>query len=183
MRFEVFRMQQGVRRIRKGYLVVRSASRETASCIIVNMAIRLPRCPADGYTARYPEEQFCPYDTGSAGGLVVQRLSASPKEINLGMDADHPIVAGDLIQNPLYESGTKLHFAVKGESENPVSRKWDSEDFIRAIKWHGGLIDADVSAQTDVLLTGKYANEETRKARELGVKVLRQYEVFDFLRQ
>lgn len=183
MRFEVFRLQQGVRRIRKGYLVVRSASRETAGCIIVNMAIRLPRCPTDGYTARYPEEQFCPYDTGSAGGSQVQRLSAIPKATNLGMDPNYPIVAGDLIQNPLYESETKLHFAVKGDPDSPLARKWGFEDFIKAIKWHGGLIDADVSAQTDVLLTGKYAMDDTRKARELGVKVLRQYELFDFLRQ
>jgi hypothetical protein len=183
MRFEAFQLRQGSRRVRKGYLVVRSAGRETASCIIVDMAIRLPRCPGDGYTARYPEERFCPFCTGSAGGARVQRLSAIPKETNLGMDPENPIVAGDLIQNPLYESGRELHFAVKGDTESPLSEKWKTEDFIAAIKWHGGLVDADLTAQTDVLLAGKYAMDETRRARELGVRVLRQYEVFDFLRQ
>ncbi|MHC4250920.1 MAG: BRCT domain-containing protein, partial [Planctomycetota bacterium] len=183
MRFEAFQFRQGNRRVRKGYLVVRSAGRETANCIIVNMAIRLPRCPGDGYTARYPEERFCPFCTGSAGGARVQRLSAIPKETNLGMDPQNPIVAGDLIQNPLYESGRELHFAVKGDTESPLSDKWKTESFIAAIKWHGGLVDADLTAQTDVLLAGKYAMDETRRARELGVRVLHQYEVFDFLRQ
>ena len=183
MRFEVFRFRQGNRRVRKGYLTVRNTGRETSSCIIVDMAIRLPRCPADGYTARYPEEQFCPYCTGSKGGARVQRLSGAPKETNLGMDQQNPIVAGDLIQNPLYDQNKKLHFAVKGDSEDPVSQKWKDQDFIAAIKRHGGVIDADVSAQTDVLLVGKCAMDAVRKARELGIRVLHQYEVFDFLRQ
>ena len=183
MRFEAFQLRQGSRRVHKGYLVVRSASRETASCIIVNMAIRLPRCPADGYTARYPEERFCPFCTGSKGGSRVQRLSAIPKETNLGMDPQNPLVAGDLIQNPLYQSGRDLHFAAKGDAESPLSDKWKAEDFIEAIKWHGGIVDAELTAQTDVLLAGKYAMDDVRKARELGVKILRQYEVFDFLRQ
>jgi len=183
MRFEVFRFRQGNRRIRKGYLTVRNTGRETSSCIIVDMAIRLPRCPADGYTARYPEEQFCPHCTGSKGGARVQRLSGAPKETNLGMDQQNPIVAGDLIQNPLYDPGQKLHFAVKGEAEDPVSRKWKDQDFIAAIKRHGGVVDADVSAQTDVLLVGKCAMDAVRKARELGIRVLHHYEVFDFLRQ
>ena len=183
MRFEVFRFQQGNRRIRKGYLTVRNTGRETSSCIIVDMAIRLPRCPADGYTARYPEERFCPYCTGSKGGARIQRLSGAPKEANLGMDQKNPIVAGDLVQNPLYDPGKKLHFAVKGEAEDPVSRKWKDADFIAAIKRHGGVVDADVSAQTDVLLVGKCAMDAVRKARELGIRVLHQYEVFDFLRQ
>ena len=183
MRFEVFQFRQGIRRVHKGYLAVRSVGRETASCIILNMAIRLPRCPGGGYTARYPEERFCPYCTGSAGGARVQRLSAIPQEVNLGMDPENPIVAGDLIHNPLYEPGRKLHFAVKGEAESSLAREWKTEDFIAAIKWHGGVVDADLTAGTDVLLAGKYAMDATRMARELGIRILRQYEVFNFLRQ
>ncbi|MHC4507316.1 MAG: BRCT domain-containing protein, partial [Planctomycetota bacterium] len=144
---------------------------------------RLPRCPAGDYTASQPEELFCPYHAGAGGaGARAQLLKAIPKEVNMGMKVEDPIVVGDLVGNPFFEPGKRLHFAVKGDPDNPVVREFKTEDFVAAIRWHGGIIDADLGAQTDVLLTGKYAADDVRKARELGVDILRQYETFDFLR-
>ena len=184
MRFEVFQLRHGDRRVHKGFLVVRSLGRETASCIIMDKAIALPRCPADGYTARHPEEQFCPYDSGGeAGGLHVQELSSPPKMGNMGMNLNDPIVVDDLVQNPLFAPGRKLHFAVKGDSDNPVHKSYKMEDFVAAVRWHGGVVDPELSAETDVLVAGKYAMEDVRKAREFGIRVLYQYELVDFLRK
>ena len=178
MRFEVFQLRNGGRRVRKGFVDVRSVDRETASCIIIDRKIRLPRCPACGYIGRYPEEQFCPNCTG--GGILFQRLRASPRESSLGMNPSDPIVVGDLIQNPLFDAGRKLRFAVKGD---PLHTNFRTEDLMTAIRWHGGVIDSDVGAQTDVLLAGKWATEESRKASELGIHVLYHYELFHFLRK
>ena len=183
MRFEIFQLRQGGRCMVKGFIIVRDVGRETASCIIMDKAIRLPRCPAGDYTATQPEELFCPYHAGAGGaGSQAQLLKAIPKEVNMGMNLEDPIVVGDLVRNPFFEPDQRLHFAVKGDPDNPVVRQFKTEDFVAAIRWHGGIIDPDLGARTDVLLTGKYAVDDVRKARELGVRVLRQYETFDFLR-
>jgi hypothetical protein len=178
MRFEVFQLRNGGRRVRKGFVDVRSVDRETASCTIIERKIKLPRCPSCGYVGRYAEEQFCPNCTG--GGILFQRLRASPRESSLGINPSDPIVVGDLIQNPLFDPGMKLRFAVKGD---PLHTDYRTEDLMTAIRWHGGVIDSDVGAQTDVLLAGKWATEESRKASELGIHVLHHYELFNFLRK
>jgi len=180
MRFEVFQVRRGGRRAHKGYLVVRSTGRETANCIILEQAVNLGRCPSCGYTARLPEETNCPYCTGSGQGLHIQRLSASPRAAVIGMTPDDPIVAGDLVQNPFLEPGKQLRIAVKGD---PLHPSYKTEDLIAAVRWHGGIVDAEVGAGTDILLAGKWATEETRRARELGIRVLHHFEVFDFLRK
>ncbi|MHC4504918.1 MAG: hypothetical protein ACYTFI_16565, partial [Planctomycetota bacterium] len=152
MRFEVFQLRQGGRRVVKGFVIVRDVGRETASCIIMDKAIRLPRCPTGDYTAAQPEELFCPYHAGAGGaGSRAQRLKAIPKEVNMGMKVEDPIVVGDLVGNPFFKPRKRLHFAVKGDPDNPVVREFKTEDFVAAIRWHGGIIDADLGAQTDVL--------------------------------
>ncbi len=178
MRFEVFQLRGGSRHVHKGYIDVRSVSRETSSCIIIERKIRLPRCPACGYIGTCPEEQFCPSCTG--GGILFQRLRASPRESSLGMNPHDPILVGDLLRNPLFDPDMELRFAVKGD---PLHTSFGTEDLMAAIRWHGGVIDPDVGAQTDVLLAGKWATEESRKARELGIRVLHHYELFNFLRK
>ena len=178
MRFEVFQLRNGGRHFHKGYIDVRSAGRETSSCIIIERSVRLPSCPSCGYVGRYPEQQFCPFCTG--GGILFQRLHPTPKETTLGMNPTDPIVVGDLVRNPLFDPDRKLRFAVKGD---PLHTNYKTEDLMSAIRWHGGMIDPDVGAQTDVLLAGKWATEESRKARELGIQVLHHYELFNFLRK
>jgi len=180
MRFEVFRVRQGGRRVRKGFVDVRVVDKETATCYILNQDIHLGRCPSCGYTARLPEEELCPYCTGSGQGLHVQRLSASPKMTVIEMNPDDPIIIGDKIQNPFFAPGESLKFAVKGE---PLSIQYKNEQLLSAIRWHGGAIEAEIGAGTDVLLAGKWAIEETRRARELGIEILHHYHVFDFLRK
>jgi hypothetical protein len=179
MRFEVFQLRRGGRHVRKGFIVVRSAGRETSNCIIMNKLVNLPRSAASGYTAELAEELFSPYDTGPGGGFEVERLRGSPKEIVMGMNAEDPIVEGDLIRNPLFEPNRQLHFAVKGD---PLHHKYGTEEILKAIRWHGGVIDPEINSQTDILLHGKWATEEVRRANQLGVQVMHQSEVFDFIR-
>ena len=179
MRFEVFRVREGGRRSRKAFIDVRVVERETAVCMILDQDINLGRCPSCQYTAQLPEEALCPYSTGSGQGLHVQRLSASPKMTAIKMNENDPIVIGDFVQNPFFAPKKSLHFAVKGE---PLSVQFKTEQILAAIRWHGGVVDAEVGAGTDALLAGKWAIEETRRAKELGIQVLHHYLVFDFMR-
>ena len=41
-------------------------------------------------------------------------------------------------------------------------------------------MEEDVSARTDYLVAGKWASDDVKKARELGVKVLYQFDLFEF---
>ncbi len=180
MRFEVFQLRHGQRRYHKGFVVVRSVRRQTANCIIYSREMKLPRCPGCGYTAELPEEMYCPFCTGREGGFHIQPLRASPKEVVLGMDPDDPIVPGDLIQNPFFDRGGALHIAVKGD---PLYPAYSIEDIQVAVRQHGGIVDPEVGSKTDILLAGRWAGEETRKANELGVRILRHFDVFHFLRR
>ena len=180
MYFEVFQLRHGSRRHRKGFIVVRSVKAEEANCIILNKEIRLPRCQGCGYTARLPEEMYCPYWTGSQGGFHVQRLKASPKEAILGMTPDDPIVAGDEIYNPFFNAKRQLHIAVKGD---PLYAEYATDYIMAEVRRHGAIVDPEVGAKTDILLSGRWAGEDRKRAQEFGVHVLGQYEVFDFLRK
>jgi hypothetical protein len=180
MRFAVFRIGGGGRRSHKGFIDVRVLERETSTCTILVRDTNLGRCPSCGYIATLPEETFCPYCTGGSQGLHVQRLSASPMMTQIKMNPNDPIVVGDLLRNPLFNPEKRLRFAVKGEA---LSSRYKEDDVLEAIRWHGGKIDSEIGAGTDVLLRGKWADEESRRARELGLKVLYHFEVFDFLRK
>jgi hypothetical protein len=180
MRFEVFRVRQGGRRAHKGFIDVRVTEKETSVCTILTRDVNLGRCPSCGYTASTPEEAFCPYCTGSGQGLHVQRLSAPPRMTEITMTPNDPVVVGDLVQNPFFAPNDSLRFAVKGD---PLSVQVKNEEILDAIRWHGGAIDAEIGAGTDVLLAGKWATEETRRAKDLGIQILHHYHLFDFLRK
>ncbi len=177
-RFEVFLIEQGNRRVHKGYLEVRSLEPETATCSILVHMVQMPRCPICGYVAHNRFEQYCPYCSGGETGFGLQRLSGSPKLVEVGMDRQNPIVAGDYVYNPFFDRDKRLRFAAKGQAVLP--EKFARDYVIDLVRWHGGIVEDDVSARTDYLIAGKWASEDVKKARELGVKVLFQFDLFEF---
>jgi hypothetical protein len=184
MRFEVFQLRQGERRVHKGYIVVRDVAPELSDCQVFDRDVSLPSCPGCGYTGRLPEERFCPYCAGggSAAGTKFQQLSGLSTKTTLGMKQHEPIIVGDLLHNPLFAPGRKLRIAVKGDQENPVHPDFPFQLFVNAVRRHGNILDEEVGAQTDLLLAGKFAQAHVRKARELGLRILHHSEVFNFLR-
>ena len=177
-RFEVFQIEQGNRRVHKGYLEVRSLGPETATCSILVHMVPMPRCPICGYVADNRFEQFCPFCSGGETNFGLQRLSGSPKLIEVGMNRQNPIVAGDYVYNPFFDREKRLRFAVKGQALLP--EKFGRDYVIDLIRWHGAIVEEDVSARTDYLVAGKWASDDVKKARELGVKVLYQFDLFEF---
>lgn len=180
MKFEVYQLRQGRQLARKGYLQVRKVDRETSICTILEREEKLPRCPACGFIAVYPEELFCPYCTGGKSGFQVQSLSAAPKIVEMGMDPDDPIVEGDRAYNPFFDPKERLYFALKGD---PLSDRYSAETVLATVRWHGAVVEQEVSARTNFLLAGKWASDDIKRARELGVKILHYTDVLEFLRQ
>ncbi len=176
--FEVFQIKGGNRRVHKGMIEVKTVDEETSAATILVREIRLPRCPNSGYAAMRPEERFSPYDSGGQSGLRVVKLQARPKEVIWGMNPDDPMAEGDLIYSPFFDPGSVLRFTVKGDDHIAYT----PEEIVRSIKWHGGIVDDEVTATTDYLVSQRWAQDPIKKARELGVPILYEFDVFRFLR-
>jgi hypothetical protein len=172
-RFEVYQVKGG-RDVHKGWIEVKEASQETATCVILHKKVLLPTDPGTSYVAKNPEERFSPYVT--RGDRKVQALNGPPKVVWWGLNQEDPIVSGDLIRNPFYHPRAPMRFFVDGE---PI--KYGKADVARIIKRYGGIVDDELSAGTDYLVAGKWAHESVKKAIELGVKVFYEFELFRFL--
>lgn len=180
-RFEVFRLMSGVYRVSKGFLEVRSVRAETATCTILERTVELPRCATCGYTARQPEEQYCPYCVGGSSGIGVLRLAAKPKVVTFGMNPENPIATGDSIWNPLFKPGKSMKVLYAGD---PLIPGKFSRQFIRnTVEWYGNEIVEDMGAHVDLVVAGRLAISTVEAARELGVDLIYEFELFPFLRR
>jgi len=180
MRFEVFQIRRGNRRVHKGHLEVKTAKPEVSICAILVREVRLPRCPVCGYTAEQPEERFCPRCTAPGTTQGAQRLSDSPKIVMRGKSGTDPIVKGDLLFNPFFSPKAKRRYAISGA---PLLKRKDySREAIKeAVKFYGNSVDESVSAKTDVLIALRGDVDIVKKAKELGIVVVYGFDLFRYL--
>lgn len=180
-RFEVFQIRAGVHRESKGFLEVKTVNPETSTCIMLERDIDFPRCPVCGYVAHLPEELYCPYCSGGTSGIGVQKLSASPKKVTIGINPDNPIAADDLVWNPLFGGAKGNTIVYKGD---PLLPNRFSRHFIEdIITWYGNGLEKDISAEVDLVVAGKLATDAVDAARELGIPIIYEFELFPFLRR
>ena len=188
MRFEVYQVRYGNRRVHKGYLEVKSVEPEVSTCSILVREVRLPRCPVCSYTAAEPEELYCPRHTEPGPNpQAYQRLSNSPKVVMIGQSDTDPVVKGDLVYNPLFSLRSGMRYAIVGEPL--VDRKYcDRFSVAKAVEFYGGTVDQSFTAETDVVialaLRGSEAGEAkdvVRRAEDMGVPILREFELFRYL--
>ncbi|HOX07763.1 MAG TPA: hypothetical protein PK280_15290 [Planctomycetota bacterium] len=189
MRFEVFQVRYGNRRVHKGFLEVKSTEPEVSTCSILVKEIRLPRCPICNYTAEQSEELYCPRCTAPGSPQAFQRLSGTPKVATVGQSETDPIVKDDLLYNPLFALRPGVRYAVVGEPlQAPVPRPPDDRvtpallDHIRkTVEFYGGKVVAEVNAETDVVIALRGAKEAVSRAEEMGIPVVREFEIFRYL--
>lgn len=180
-RFEVFQIRGGVDRQSKGFLETKTVNPETSTCTMIERNIELPRCPVCGYTAHLPEELYCPYCSGGTSGIGVQKLSASPKKIVLGVNPDNPIAVGDFIWNPLFGGSKGKVVVYKGDPllPNRFARVFIEE----TVRSYGNKLVEDISAEVKLLVAGRLAPDAVEAARELGIPIVYEFELFPFLRR
>ncbi len=189
MRFEVYQVRYGNRRVHKGYLEVKATEPEVSTCSILFREVRLPRCPICNYTADQPEEQYCPRCTAPGSPQAFQRLSGNPKVMMVGQSDTDPIVQGDLVYNPLFSLRPGTRFAVVGEPlRAPVPRPTDDrvtpklrEHIEQTVAFYGGRVVDEVTAETDVLLALRGAKDAVSRAEEMGIPVVHEFEIFRYL--
>jgi hypothetical protein len=192
-RFEVYQMRPGNRKIIKGYIEVKKADVSKSECLLVTRPVALPRDPLSDYVATMPEEGFSPKQESGKKGSSAQPLSGKPKLVVLGNDPKDPIVEGDLIQNPFFNTKKTLSFYIAGSKEiandrqkSAIRYKWT--EIKAVIEAYGGKVFAQPDVGCDYMVAQKSPSEGTdaerdefTRAKDLGIPVVYEWELFRFL--
>ncbi len=179
MRFEVFQVRRGNKRVHKGYLEVKTSHPEVSSCAILVNEVHLPRCSICGYTATNVREAYCPRCTRPGTSQGAQRLR-DVKIVVLGKSVTDPIVKGDLLFNPFFSPAGVKRYAVSGQPLIMRHRDYSVKAIKKAIQFHGNVVDEKLSAKTDVLVALR-GGEDRKRAMELGIKIVYGWQLFRYL--
>jgi len=192
-RFECYALRPGHRKVIKGYLEVKKAGVSKSECIIVRRPVALPKDPLSDYVANQPEEMFSPYQESGRKGSSAQPLQGKPKMAILGSDPKDPIVEGDFIQNPFFDTKKSLTFYIAGAKEiqnerqkSAIRYRWTE---IKAmIEAYGGSVSANADTNCNYMIAQKNPSEgndqekaEFVRAKDLGLPVIYEWELFRFL--
>jgi hypothetical protein len=180
MRFEVYQVRFGNRRVHKGYVEVKSVESEVSTCGILVREVVLPRCPICSYTASQPEEQYCPRCTAPGSPQAYQRLIGSPKVVIMGSSLTDPIVKGDLLYNPLFSPSGSRRFVIVGEGL-VEGRDYEKANVERVVKNYGGQVDKELVSGTDAVISLRGGKDVVLRAQELGIPIVREHELFRYL--
>jgi NAD-dependent DNA ligase len=96
------------------------------------------------------------------------------------VDSTDPIVKGDLIASPFYDKHKTMNFVLVGK---PKNERYSLDELVRRIEEEGGRVDKSISIDTDFMVAMEEADqsEEFAKAVQLGVIVMREQELMEFL--
>jgi hypothetical protein len=156
-----------------------------------------PVCPQCGWEAYLEEMSHCPYCFLGDSHNEVQQLDKSVKTVlNKAENAFLPVSVGDRLSNPYFSSNRPLIFVLGSET---VRR--NRQELKAFIEENGGTVlepqlllrrPDDLSAvpvyfdvqssEVNYLIpgTGPDANNLLKRARELGIRVMREEEIFEF---
>ncbi len=92
-------------------------------------------------------------------------------------DRNDPLIDGDLIHNPVWDSDRVRTFAIRGDF-----RRFSRGELARFIEEAGGRIDTEPKVGTDFLVAGAAAETWTEAAVKLGVSILSEDQLLDYIR-
>ncbi len=119
----------------------------------------------------------------SKGRVEVLKVESDFSEVAVleNLDRFNPISAGDQITSPFFDQSDVPHFVFAGEVA--TNGKYSVEDMVRKIELFGGVVSTSVALDTDfvVAVKGYEETEEYDLARDLGVTILREQELLDFI--
>ncbi|MGE4619870.1 MAG: BRCT domain-containing protein [Planctomycetota bacterium] len=119
----------------------------------------------------------------SKGRVEVLTISDQFSEVAIleNHDRFNPISLGDMIASPFYDQADIPMFVFAGESA--TNGRYSLEDMGRKIELFGGVVSDEVQLNTDFVVAVKgYENTpEYDLARDLGVTILREEELLEFI--
>jgi len=92
-------------------------------------------------------------------------------------DANDPFIDGDLIHNPVWDPDRVKSFTIRGDFH-----RFSRTELERFIEQGGGRVDGDLKVGTDYLVAGGSAEQWTELAVKLGVSILSEDQLLDFIR-
>lgn len=95
----------------------------------------------------------------------------------LEQNGNDPFIDGDLIHNPVWDPDRLRSFAIRGDF-----RRFSRSELTRFIEEAGGRVDAEMKVGTDYLVAGAAAESWTESAVKLGVSILSEDQLLDFIR-
>jgi len=119
----------------------------------------------------------------SKGKIEVLNVQEDFSEVAIlgNLDRFNPISSGDMITSPFYDSDDVPSFVFAGDSA--TNGRYSVEDMSRKIQLFGGTISDSVALDTDfvVALKGYEDSAVYDLARDLGVTILREKELLEFI--
>lgn len=95
----------------------------------------------------------------------------------LEKDRNDPFIDGDKIHNPVWDPDRIKSFAIRGDF-----KAFSKSELERFIHEGGGTVDSDLKNGTDYLVAGANAERWTELAVKLGVSILSEDQLLDFIR-
>lgn len=185
-RFEVYTMKPGNKKVVKGYLEVQRADASKCECIMLRRPILMPKDAFSDYVANQPEEMYSPYQKSGKQDATAAPLTGVSRPTTLGMSPLNPIVEGDLIMNPFFNPKKQITFYIcKPEMEDARQKnmiKYRRTEIKAVAEFYGAkvveAVDADVNY---VIVQKKPEDEQYKKAKDLGIPMIYEWELFRFL--
>ncbi|MFM2090212.1 MAG: hypothetical protein RLZZ127_701, partial [Planctomycetota bacterium] len=115
-------------------------------------------------------------EKGSIEVISIEERMATCRVI-AELDGNDPIIAGDLIHNPVFDPDRTVTFAVRG-----AFRRFSAEEIERLIRDGGGAIGPDLALDVDFLVAGSEAEAAVDQAVRLGITILSEEQLLEFIR-
>ncbi len=119
------------------------------------------------------------------GRVEVARIEADFAEVKIleTLDPFNPIAIGDQIASPFFDTKDAPVFVFAGEK--PRNNRLSKEEIVQKIEAFGGSVEAAVRLETKyvVAMMGYEETPEYEEARKLGITILREEELLDFIEQ
>lgn len=118
----------------------------------------------------------------SKGKVEVKSIDEDKSQVAILFQTDpsDPIVKGDFVSSPFYDSRAQQVFVFAGE---PTAQRYSVEELIRRIEENGGRVDKTVTIDTDFLVAMKDAEQtdDFQKGVQFGVVIMREGELLEYL--
>jgi NAD-dependent DNA ligase len=95
----------------------------------------------------------------------------------LEKDRNDPFIDGDKLHNPVWDPDRIKSFAIRGDF-----RRFSRAELERFIVDGGGRVDSELKTGTDYLVAGGASEKWTEMAVKLGVSILSEDQLLDFIR-
>ncbi len=113
------------------------------------------------------------------GALEVVEVDArtATARVESELDANDPLVPGDHVHNPVFDPAAIKTFVIAGDFE-----RFSRDELARFITESGGKVEPTLTTSSDYLIAGERAETALTQASKLGVSILSEGQLLEFVR-